>query len=152
MTAKSLVLCDMEKLSFEKRNLLLQLQEGTFAVEAACITGEAAVRADNSVAWNNNGNRVAPYGATHGLRRVDTESTGQLAVGHRLTIRDGEQFRPYVLLECCPTKHERRHCLRYCSGEIGIQPLASSIEYRQLHVQGCLSGNCVAEAILPVKT
>ena len=95
----------MEKLSFEKRNLLLQLQEGAFAVDAACIAGEAAVRADNTVAWNNNGNRVAPYGATHGLCRVDTESTGQLAVRNRLTIRDGEQFRPYVLLECCPTKH-----------------------------------------------
>ena len=99
----------MEKLFFEKRNLLLQLQKGAFAVEAACITSEAAVRADNAVAGNNNGYRVAPYGATHGLRRVYTETTGQLAVCNRLTIGNGEQFRPYVLLECCPTKHQRRN-------------------------------------------
>ena len=120
----------MEKLSFEKRNLLLQLQEGTFAVEAACITGEAAVRADNTVAGDDNGDGVAPHGTAHRLRRAATDAASQFAVGHRLSVGDSKQGLPNTLLEWCASQQKVWGEIRFLSGEKDVEPTEGIIENR----------------------
>lgn len=72
-----------------KINLLLQLQECSFAVEAAGVASEGAVGAYNTVAGNDDSDGIAPHGTTHRLRRAASELVSQLAVGHRLAVRDG---------------------------------------------------------------
>ena len=45
------------------------LQQLDFPIDAARIAREAAVRAYDAVAWDDDRDLVVPYGAAHGLRR-----------------------------------------------------------------------------------
>src|SRR5690349_8705332 len=71
------------------------------AFHAAGVTSNAAVRADDPVAWTDDGQRV---GADRGAQRLDpvardVEPGGQLAVGGRRAVRDRVQGLPDPLLE-----------------------------------------------------
>ena len=57
-----------------KINLLLQFQQGTFAVEAGGVAGEGAVCTNNAVAGDDDGDGISSHGTTHSLRRTASDA------------------------------------------------------------------------------
>ena len=131
--------------------LLLQLQQGAFAVYTAGIACESATGTNNTVTWDDNGDGIAPYGTAHCLCRRRAEIVGQLAICHRLTIGDGKQSIPNAHLELGALQRQRRHEVGLGAREIDFQPLTCNVEYRQISAFLMLRGKGASVVLLPVK-
>ena len=126
----------IQSCKYSKRNLigkiilLLQLQQGSLAVEAAGVAGERAIGSNNAVAGNDEGDGIASHGAAYGLRRAATDAASQFAVGHRLSVGDSKQGLPNTLLEWCASQQKVWGEIRFLSGEKDVEPTEGLIENR----------------------
>ena len=132
-------------------DFLLQLQQLAFAVETPGVSSEVAASTDNAVAGNDDGDGVSSHCTTNSLRRADTETSGQLAVSHRLAIGNGLQPRPHALQKGRTTQRHQRRAVWLIAGEISIQPAACLVKNWQFRRYGCLRPESAAEVLLSVK-
>lgn len=113
---------------FSKFFIFFQRQQTRFFVNAARVACQAAVCADNTVAGYDEGNRVVPDRAAHGLRghfgkaAFRRQPGGQCTVGCGLPIRNLTQQRPYLLPEGRAAGVQRRGEIRLLPAEVDIQP------------------------------
>src|SRR5205085_5815144 len=93
-----------------EQRVLLDLQQGLLALDAAGIAGEGAVGADHPVARDDDRDRVAAVGQTHGSGGGvgAAEALGDLAVRRGVAVADQEQLGPDGLLEVRPGRGERQ--------------------------------------------
>ena len=64
------------------------LQQKAFALNAAGIAGQLAACAHNTVARNDDGNRVVTHRAAHSARRAAANHLCQFTVSHRPAVRN----------------------------------------------------------------
>lgn len=113
---------------FSKFFIFFQRQQTRFFVNTARVACQAAVCADNTVAGYDEGNRVVPDRAAHGLRghfgkaAFRRQPGGQCTVGCGLPIRNLTQQRPYLLPEGRAAGVQRRGEIRLLPVEVDIQP------------------------------
>src|SRR5881394_3610760 len=70
-------------------------QQGRFGFQTAGETGQLAVRTDDAVAWNNDGDRIPANRRAHGAHGFGTSDLpGDLPVAERLPERDSRQCLP----------------------------------------------------------
>ena len=69
-------------------------EKETLFVQPACIPRQLAVGTDNAVAWNQNGNGIAPHGTADRLGRhaalalLRRQSAGNFAIGRGFPLRN----------------------------------------------------------------
>src|SRR6187399_2723518 len=79
---------------------LLEVEQLTFALQAAAVAGEVTVRADDPVAGHDDADRILAVGQAHGSRRGRVpDAFGQFAVGNLFTVRDPAQLCPHRALK-----------------------------------------------------
>ena len=113
-----------------KTTLLLEFQQGTFALETTSVADKITVGSDHAVAGDYDGYGVATHGAAYGLRRAATDAASQFAVGHRLSVGDSKQGLPNTLLEWCASQQKVWGEIRFLSGEKDVEPTEGLIENR----------------------
>lgn len=110
------------------------LQKPDLGVEAAGETCQAAVRSDDPMTGNQDGDRVMADRTTNCPGgRVTAACPGQLQgdvpVGHRLAIGDLKQDGPDGLPECGPAQGQRHlHGVRALAREVAVKPLDCLVE------------------------
>ena len=100
------------------RLCVFQRQQAYLRFDAARVAGQAAVAAHHPMAGNDDGNRVMPHRAAHGLRGDALSAVYlrqlfcQCAVGRGLSVGDLQQQRPHRLSEIGADKMEFRSKVR----------------------------------------
>lgn len=80
--------------------MLLQSQQKRLALHAAAVAGQPPACAEDAVAGDDDGNRVAPVGEAHRPRRAGAaEASGEVAVGAGCAVGDGAEGVPDSRLE-----------------------------------------------------
>ncbi len=75
-------------------------QQPALALKAACVAGEGTVAADDAMARNDDGQRIAADGGTDGPDSGGgVDMTGELTVGPGLAGGDAFQGLPHLLLK-----------------------------------------------------
>src|SRR4051794_11674503 len=79
---------------------VLEIEQGALAFQAASVAGERPVGADDAVAGDDDGDRVAAIGGADRARGPGAlDALGELAVADRLAVGDRAQRLPDLLLE-----------------------------------------------------
>src|SRR5579863_3186055 len=96
-----------------------EVEQETLELEAAAVAGERAVGADDAVAGDDHGDRVAPVGAADGAAcRGASDRLGDLGVGPGLAVGDGDQGLPDAALESGAVRRQRQGELAAPAGEV----------------------------------
>src|SRR5215475_5937290 len=99
---------------------LLEPEQITLAIEAAAVPDEAARRADDTVARNDDGDRVATVGEADGPGRARLPDLGsELSVRDGLAVGDIGQCRPDTSLKRCAMQPDGKVEVGQPTGEIG---------------------------------
>lgn len=123
---------------FLPRHLHFQSQQRGFFIDAACISGQAAVCSDNAVAGNDDRDHIVSDSPAHSLRRhpgkaaLCSQPLCQCTIGRGLAAGDAAQQRPHLLLKGRASGMERRSKVRLLPAEINIQPAAGLGEHSVL--------------------
>ncbi len=105
-----------------------QHEQFPFSIRPAQIPRESSARPYDTMAGNENRNRVESDGAADRLRRYAACSTvpcnalGQCAISRRFTIRNPQEERPDRLLKWSSDEVQRKREIRIPPGKIDIQP------------------------------
>ena len=100
---------------------------------------------------------VVAYRSTNSLSRkgpcsfLSGEKMGNVAVGHGMAVRDGEQNLPYALTEIGSTREKGRGEVGNDAGKIKVEPMASHLENRQVFTNFMLMVQRLSKVLLPVK-
>lgn len=90
------------------REAAFVVEEPAFDVGTPQVARQAAVAAENAVAWDDDRDRVTPDRATDRLRAArPTEGVGEIAVRDGIAIRNFEERLPDALLKWRPGEVER---------------------------------------------
>src|SRR5699024_6558120 len=106
----------------------LQREQTDFFINASGITGQAAVRSEDTVAWYNDRNRIVSHGTANSLggHMIQTSFSGNLtcdvSISSRFPVRDCAENFPDLFLEFCSHKVQRDREIRIFSCEIKIEP------------------------------
>ena len=98
---------------------LLKREKADFFVNSPCISGQAAVRADYTVAWDDHRDSVVAYCAADGLRGHVGASfflcqlSGDISVCHGITVWDRHQNLPYLFLKIRSDQVKRHFEIRF---------------------------------------
>lgn len=111
---------------------VLKQEQLSFAFETIGISRQRAVRADNTVTGNDNGYWIGSHSTTHRLCRLAVDTTSDVTICHRLSIRDGRKFIPHAPLEQCTQGCHLRSEIWFFSVEITIEPTTSLFQYRDI--------------------
>ena len=130
-------------------------QELHLLIDAVGIAREAAVRADDAVAGNDDGDRVVPDSAADGLGGhagglLAGDRFGDLAVCHRLSVGNREKDVPDLFAERRGFRCERRQKVRLFAAEVNVEPAASFLEYGEAFLLVCIFKRG-GEILLPVE-
>lgn len=115
-----------------------QSQQRGFFIDAACISGQAAVCSDNAVAGNDDRDHIVTDSPAHSLRRhpgkaaLCSQLLCQCPIGRGLAAGDAAQQRPHLLLKGRASRMERRGKVRLLPAEINIQPASGLGEHSGL--------------------
>jgi len=106
----------------ERQERALVLEEEPLQVDPATEAGERAVRADDTVAGQDDWQRVAPVRGADRSRGVASkaEPARLLAVAHRLPVRNGRKCEPAAALELRSLQLERQVERHEVAGEVGV--------------------------------
>ena len=117
----------------------LVFEEGNLHRETAAVSGEAAVRSDNAMTGDDDGDGVVPDGAADGLRGHAglAGQSGNLArertVGSRRAVGDAAEQIPYSATERAPARGEGEFCdCGALSREVPREPRLCPYEERRL--------------------
>ena len=78
------------------------VQEPAFALDTAAVAGERAVGADDSMAGDDDANRIGAVGeANRPYRGGTAEACGEMSIGNSGTARNLAQGDPDLALERC---------------------------------------------------
>lgn len=114
---------------------VFQCQQPHFPVNAAGITSQASVGADHPMTGHDDRNGVMSHGTAHSLcgyaRNVPlcSKPPGDLPIGHRLSIWNGAQDSPHIVLERRAGKMQRYVEFRFAAGEVHVQPSSRRLEH-----------------------
>ena len=87
----------------------LQGKQRLFAVQTACVAGQFAVAADDTVAGNQDRHFVLPVCSGNGANGFGiTQLLRLLLVAARFAVRNGQQRVPHLLLKSCTYRFQRR--------------------------------------------
>jgi hypothetical protein len=100
---------------------LLVRQKPTFSLDAASVTGESAIGADDAVAWHDDSDRVRAVGEPHCSDSPWlADSPRELPVGTRLAAGDFAKRLPYRSLEPGARRgHRQVFDRRQVAGKVG---------------------------------
>src|ERR1035441_7068153 len=117
---------------------LLQLQQQTLAPQTAAVAAQFAVLIDHAMTRNQNGDPVAPVGGAHGARCSGTpHRPRQVLIGARFAVRDPEQARPHLALECRPRIGQRDGEFPAGARKVFAQLRAQLLQVRRLARHKC---------------
>ena len=143
-------------LHFLQRHFHFQSQQRGLFVDAACISGQAAVCSDNAVAGNDDRDHIVSDSPAHSLRRHPGKAAlcGQLpcqcTIGRGLAAGDAAQQRPHLLLKGRASGMKRRGEVRLLPSEINIQPPSGLGEHSGLLLlMYCIQGT--GKVLLPLE-
>lgn len=128
---------------------MLKLKQPDLFINAARISGQAAVCADDPMTRNNDGNFIVSDRTAHSLRRHPGKSPlfGKLpryiAVSHGLTVRNLQKYLPYVLTEPRANRVKRRREIGFPAVKVDIKPTSDFREDRSF-ICACFSGRLSA--------
>ncbi len=108
---------------------LFQGQQRAFQLKAAAVADQSAVAPDNAVAGDDEADGVGADGApdgAHGARTFDLR--GDVAVGARLAVGDGEQGLPDGALKGGAAQVQRKGERRVFAGAVGLQVGACRVQ------------------------
>ena len=143
-------------LHFLQRHFHFQSQQRGFFIDAACISGQAAVCTDNAVAGNDDRDHIVSDSPAHSLRRhpgkaaLCSQLPCQCTIGRGLAAGDAAQQRPHLLLKGRASGMERRSKVRLLPTEINIQPASGLGEHSGLLLlMHCIQG--AGKVLLPLE-
>src|SRR5258708_9199456 len=100
----------------------LQVEERPLAGQPATVAGQLAVAADDAVAGDDDGDRVAAIGGTNCAARGGRAELGcDLAVGDGVAVGNAAEHVPYPALGRSAVEPQRHVELGERAGEVGVE-------------------------------